>query len=101
MTRPDNRVQGGKVPHHVTDNRVGKTRNSRQHPVAAGRDGQVERVDVPRIAEHLGQLLELEQFAVRQLGELLERARGAGRLAGKLVVVYDGSFLTRDVLNQL
>ena len=69
------------VADDVADDRVREPRDAARAPGSRAADRQVERVGVARIAEELGQLLELEQPLVRELGERLEHAASTAPVA--------------------
>src|SRR5437588_161208 len=81
-------MQPVEVPGDVVDDVVWNARDLGQHPVTARSDRVIHRVDRTRVAERLGELVELEQLCVgrgRQPPQNVLRA--AGRLV-HLVVAY-------------
>src|SRR6266404_4032032 len=70
---PDDCVERTEVVDDPMDDRIGKPRDVRKHPVAARRDGEVQRIDRALVAEELDETVELEQVAISEAAELRER----------------------------
>src|SRR5713226_5106611 len=63
---PQDRVEPFQVRHHLSDHLLRQARDVREDAEAPWRHGAVERVDVPRVPEELGDSLCLEQLPVAQ-----------------------------------
>ena len=63
VARANDGVEAAEVAHDVADDAFREPRELLEHPVAARRDGEVERVRVARIPEQLGELLEVDAVA--------------------------------------
>src|SRR3954468_9417025 len=67
-------VQAAELGDDLLDDELRQARDAAQDPVAAGRDGEVERVDLAVVAEQLGEPAEVQEVLVRQAADLIERA---------------------------
>src|SRR4029078_2893377 len=86
VARPNDRVERGEVLDEAADDVAGEPWDAREDAIAARLDAVVERVRLAGIAEHLGELLELEQLRVRQRGQALEHPRAPPPLTRQLLL---------------
>ena len=73
-------VEAPELPHDLVHEQLRQTRDAPEDPVAPRGDGIIEGVELPVIAEELGQPTEVEQVLVGQAGELVEDRREASWL---------------------
>ena len=81
VRRGEDAVEAAELAHDLADDELRQARDAPEDPVAARRDGIVERVELAVVAQDLGQAAEVEQVLVRQAAELVER--GGERLVGR------------------
>src|SRR3954451_3743639 len=101
LRRADDRLEVAEIRHDLPDDGLRQSGDVREDAVAARRDGVVERIDVARIAEELGDALDFEQLAVGQGVQPLQRKHGARPRAVGVVVVQDGGALRRHLADEL
>src|SRR5215475_11799571 len=98
---PDDGVEAAQVGHDPADHLLRKARDVREDPVAAGLDRMVERVRSVRIAEQLGQAVELQQILVGERLEPFEREGRLGAVSRGVVVADDCVPLPWNVADEL
>src|SRR5438309_7763605 len=101
LRRANDRLEVAEVADDLLHHVVRQPRDVRQDPEAARRHRVVERIDVARVAEQLGEPLRFEQLAVRERVQPFERQFGARPGAVGVVVVDDRGAFGRHLADEL
>src|SRR5215207_2609411 len=87
-------VEAPELPDDLVDQELRQARNAPEDPIAPRRDGIVQGVELPVVAEQLGETTEVQKILVGQAGEVVEDY-GEGLLGMLREVVVDQRRLVR------